>query len=173
MKLNSGTTLEKWKKLSTLNIQVIDVQEDKGTTRNGKPYNLLNVTYKNQEGKVDSKKVMEWDRDVFPRLQNAQKGDVFSIAREKNEKGYWDWKEASRQDGAMEIKPASTQPATRPQYESAEERAQRQIWIVRQSTLAQAVAYCQGSEFNTVETVLEIAKQFEEHIFRDSGSEVL
>ena len=158
--------------MSSINIQVIDVQEDKGTTRNGKPYNLLNVTYKNQEGKVDSKKVMEWDRDVFPRLQGAQKGEVFSISREKNEKGYWDWKEASRQDGAMEIKPANTQPATRPQYESAEERAQRQVWIVRQSCLAQAVAYTQGNKFS-VDEVLDVAIQFEEHIFRDSGSEVL
>ena len=52
-----GHNLGEMEKLNSINIQVIDVQEDKGTTRNGKPYALLNITYKNQ-GKSERTPIM-------------------------------------------------------------------------------------------------------------------
>ena len=61
----------------------------------------------------------------------------------------------------------------KPQYETADERALRQVMIVRQSSLAQAVALlsANGGKKNSPQDVISIAKVFENWVMTgDSGS---
>jgi hypothetical protein len=145
-------------------VNVLSVSvEDKGK------YKMAEVAYKNDEGKVTSKKLMSFGNsaDVFKRITTAKPGDLFTIKAEKNDKGYWDW--VSIQDGASEggsVKAAGN-PAPKSTYETAEERANRQVLIVRQSSLSNAVEFLglNNKKVPTVQEVVEVAKYFEDYVF--------
>lgn len=51
-------------------------------------------------------------------------------------------------------------------YETKEERAARQVYIIRQSSISSAIDLLKDSK-PTVEGVLNVAKQFEEYIFSE------
>lgn len=90
--------------------------------------------------------------DVFKTAQTWEKGDTVNIAMEKDDAGYWQWTKILA-DGEVAPAPtnasaggASTSAPTKPtrvtgsNYETKEERALRQLMIVRQSSLSNAVA---------------------------------
>lgn len=147
------------------NIQIIDVSiEDVPTAKGG--YKAMSVAFKDLEtGKVDAKKLMSFatDKGVWATLEKSTKGDTFSVELQKDEKGYWQWIAIHRQDAAPTK--AVTAP-TKPTYETPDERAQRQILIVRQSSVASAVELLKdhGKQPNP-EEVIKVAKQFEAYVF--------
>lgn len=149
-----------------MQIEVLSVSvEDKGK------YKMMEVAYKS-DGKVTSKKIMSFGNaaDVFKRLLTSKPGDSFSVKSEKNEKGYWDW--ISISDGTTEgvsaaapSRAANASPKST--YETAEERANRQVLIVRQSSLSNAVDYLalNTKKVPSVQEVVEVAKYFEDYVF--------
>lgn len=164
------------------NIEVIDVTVQSVPRSDGKgTYDKASVTFKDGQGKVDSKLLVSFGAQakVFNTLVTAKKGDTFSIERVKNDKGYWDWTGSARQDAVVSNGPAPapryapnpenkagvTTPV-RSNYETPEERAQRQVYIVRQSSLANAVAYFGDNPARpTVEDIIRVAKEFENYVF--------
>jgi len=110
------------------------------------------------------KQVSEWEN-------NLPSGDV-SVTLTKNSAGYNEWAAIEILDGTSTGGSTPT-PATGvtkvvgSNYETKEERAFRQVLIVRQSCLAQAIA-SQGEEAKnrSIEAILETARQFEEWVFR-------
>lgn len=147
-----------------INIEVIDVEYSTPPTKSGKgTYDLLTVTFKNEEGKVEAKKVLGFatPKDSFMKLRQAVKGDTFAIVREKNDQGYWDWKEVDTQTMPVN-KPAAAPAYQKPTYETPDERAQRQVYIIKQSSIGHAVELLgQGAE---PEEVIKVAEKFVNYV---------
>ncbi len=157
-------------------IDVVDSELTEATTKTGKPYNFINLTYKQYDNftkkvEVKSRKVMPFGdggQGVIDALTGAEKGSKFQIEAVKNGE-YWDWTAANIQDKGTEMASApASKPATavagRSNYETPEERARRQVLIVRQSCIAQAVA-----AFSNVnlDEILETAGKMEAWVNRE------
>lgn len=121
----------------------------KPTTRGS--YQELEVVYKNLtfQGKVESKKIMSFGAGAssFTTLATASQGSVWEVAVVKNDKGYNDWVSCNPSTGGEPAPNAANSPASgkanptpRSTYETPEERAQRQVLIVRQSSLGHALS---------------------------------
>ena len=130
--------------MDTLQIKIMDVEVGKGITKSQKPYEFLEVSFKNQtfQDKPEVKKVMPFgSKEVYDVLKGAVKGDIFTVEREKNTGGFWDWigiktGENVTMNVAQKTPAAATTKGT---WETPEERATKQLYIIRQSCLAQAV----------------------------------
>src|SRR3990167_10443937 len=171
-----------------INAEVIKVDvENKGK------YRVANVAYKNPDGAVEGKKVLSFgpSKDVFKIVSEAQPGDKFVIESRKipgkDGQEFWNWVgceaagtsvgEASanstsslgqvRVGSSTGTKVGSTSP--RSTYESPEERAKKQVYIVRQSSISNAIEFLTGTgkqrSVVNVSDVLELAKQFEDFVF--------
>jgi len=76
--------------MSEICIEVKTVDLVKATTKTNKPYEFIDLLYKNKssQDKAEGKKVMPFgNKEVFDVLKNAEKGDVFFIGRTKNADG--------------------------------------------------------------------------------------
>lgn len=149
-----------------MRIEIVDVKtENKGKWR------VASVTYKSDTGRVDAKNVMSFTfKDVFNTLSEAKHGDVFDVTTIKNDKGYWDWTEitaAGKNTGAASAT-AGVAKAVRSSYETPEERAKRQVYIVRQSSISAAVELAALNKAKgpvTEADIINSAKQFEGYVF--------
>lgn len=163
--------------MSSRVISIIDVENNVKPTKDGKrTYNELVVTYKDSEDKVNGKKLLSFGAgaEVYKVLSGATKGQVFTVETVKNDAGFWDWVSATT--GSVQAPPvaAATSASHKTSYasdprETPEERAAKQVMIVRQSSLAQAVAFVSvfapDKEAVTPEMVIDLAKEFEAYVF--------
>lgn len=160
-----------------IQIQFISVDvEDKGK------YKMAEVAYKDLvKNQVSSKKLMSFSNPVvYKTLVDAKKGEVYNVELIKNEKGFWDWTnvassnsvDTSQASPAASSSKANTSPKST--YETAEERAQRQILIVRQSAIAQAVATASVGVKGKVqvEDVLQIASTYYDWVFGNEAKPI-
>jgi len=173
-----------------MNITILSIDIKTVPTAKGS-YQTADVAYKNNsfQGKVEGKKVMSFGatKDSFATLAQAQPGQTYEVTIVKNDKGYNDWVSmAQAAPGAASPvatpqagvagKPAAASP--RSTYETPEERAQRQVLIVRQSSLSSAVALLTtgAKTAPSAQAVVDVAKEFEAYVFgvpaaaTDSGS---
>jgi hypothetical protein len=152
-------------------INIIDVgAPNTHAAKNGRSYQSIEVTYKDDQGQVKNKKLMSFSNpSVFNHIKDLTKGDQINLRTEKDAAGYWQW------IGLEGDKTVATETKTTPQtggrvtgsnYETKEERAARQVLIVRQSSLSSAVELLGPGK--SVEEVLAIAKQFEDYVFAKS-----
>jgi hypothetical protein len=133
--------------------------------------------YKNDQGQAQNKKLMSFANPaVFKAAQEWQKGDVVHVSTEKDTNGYWQWTAVGGADDTTDTGGSSApaaqgnaaKPATRvsgSNYETKEERAARQVMIVRQSSLSNAVATLgiEGSKA-TANDVISLAKLYESFV---------
>lgn len=161
-----------------MQIQIIATSVETKPTAKGS-YQQLEVTYKNltYQGKVESKKLMSFgaNADAFKALANVQAGQLYNVTVVKNDKGYNDWVAVAASTGESSAAPAASKAATsagRSTYETPEERAQRQVYIIRQSSISSAIAtLAVGAKSLKPEDVLAVAKQYENYVFdvKDPG----
>lgn len=166
--------------MSQMKIKLMVTEVGQGTTKAGKPYEFLEVTYKNLsfDNKTETKKVMPFGaKEVFNTLRNADPGQVFTLLREKDNAGYWQWIGITEGDTVIETtapsgggaKPATSAGASqspRSTYETPEERAKKQVYIVRQSSISAAIETLKtDKKVPTVNEVLAVAKQYEAYVF--------
>ena len=158
-----------------MQISVISTSVETKPTAKGS-YQQLEVVFKNLtfQGKVESKKIMSFGANApaFKALSGAQPGSLFDITVTKNPQGYNDWTSVQPSTGELpaQQQAASTAgkatPAPRSTYETPEERAQRQILIVRQSSLSSAVSTLSvGAKAVKPSDVIDLAKQYEAYVF--------
>ena len=157
--------------MSDMRIKVISVE----VTNRGK-FDQAEVTYKNLsfQEKVEAKKVMSFvNKDVFETLKASKSGDEYTIKREKDDKGYWQWigissggqSSASSSTSSSPGKAVAT-PAPKSTYETPEERAKKQVYIIRQSSITSAINLLKtDKKAPSVEEVLGVAKCFEDYVF--------
>lgn len=160
-----------------ISIQILSTSVETKPTSKGS-YQQLEVAYKNLtfQGKVESKKLMSFgaNADAFKALASAGPTTYWEVEVVKNDKGYNDWVKVTR----METAPSVTIPATKGtatvgtsistkgNWETPEERAQKQVYIIRQSSLSNAVAMLTPGAKAPVkmEDVLKLAKELEEYV---------
>ena len=134
-----------------MQISILNVQSTTQIAKSNKPYQQLEVAYKNLtfSGKIESKKLMPFgaQKAAFDALANAATGSVFEVTVVKNDAGYNDWT-AITQAPPGSINNTATAPAKATQgnvtqvkstYETPEERAKKQVYIIRQSSLSAAI----------------------------------
>ena len=150
-----------------INIEIVRVEvENKGK------YQQASVIYKGSDGKVANKSVVSFvNKEVYAKLKDAQPGDLFEVESEKDDKGYWQWtgvvaagkNVGGKADGTL---PAVGKVSPRSTYETPEERASKQIYIVRQSSISASIALLKDVKHTpSVEEVIETAKAFEKYVF--------
>ena len=153
-------------------IDIIDVGSvSTHSAKNGRQYQSLEVTYKNEQGQAQSKKLMSFgSKDVFATAQSWQKGDKVNIATEKDDNGYWQWTRVlaegeSAPVSATKSAGGSTTRVAGSNYPTVEERAQTQVYIIRQSSLTNAVSTLTttGKAVSSDE-VLALARVYEGHV---------
>lgn len=157
----------------TIQIQIIATNVETKPTAKGS-YQQLEVTYKNLtfQNKVESKKLMSFGANAtaFKTLSTAQAGQVYTVEVVKNAQGYNDWPSVTA--GAVIQEPTKPQADVqkapiKTTYETPEERAQRQILIVRQSSLSSAVSLLTTAVKTPPKPsdVIAVAKEFETYVF--------
>lgn len=165
-----------------MQIQIIATSVETKATAKGS-YQQLEVTYKNlsYQGKVESKKLMSFGANAgaFKVLADAVGGSQWEVTVVKNAQGYNDWTTVVAASAAPvpSQQPAGAQARTQPgqtrsTYETPEERAQRQILIVRQSSLSAAIATLSvGAKSVKPDEAIAVAKQYENYVFdvKDPG----
>ena len=161
--------------MSAIQVKVISVEVSTQKTQKGS-YDVAEVTYKNLtfQDKIEAKKIVSFNhKDVFNTFKQAAAGAVFTVQRAKNDAGYWDW--TSVGDDAPEGAATSTTSggktmvAPKSTYETPDERAKKQVYIVRQSSINAAIAVLKTDKKNpTVAEVLATASQFESYVFGDA-----
>lgn len=154
-------------------INIIDVgQPNTHAGKNGRSYQSLEVTYKDESGKVGSKKLMSFSNPgVFNTARNWEKGTTVDVITQKDDNGYWQWTGVNI-GGETQVAQQPTSKAAQPtrvtgsNYETKEERAARQVMIVRQSSLSNAVAALAvgGKNPLSAQVVIDYAKQLEAYV---------
>ena len=149
-------------------INIVDVgAPNTHAAKNGRSYQSIEVTYKNDQGQVANKKLMSFSNPtVFNHIKGLTKGDQINVQTTKDANGYWQWTGIGG-DNEVAQQPAtkSSQPTrvTGSNYETKEERAARQVYIIRQSSISSAVELL--GQGKSVDEVLAVAKKFEEYVF--------
>jgi len=147
-------------------IEIVSVKAKTNPTARGS-YQSLELVYKDVDkgGADKTKNVMSFgtEKDTFVTLSNASAGEQFAITLVK-EGAYWQWKTAAR--GASKAAAQATQ-TVKSSYETAEERAKKQIYIVRQSSISNAIELLSvGAKTPpALEEVLNVAHRLEDYVF--------
>lgn len=135
-----------------MKINIIDVgQVATHTAKNGRQYQSLEVTYKGENGQVSAKKLMSFSNpSVFNVAKAWEKGAEVNVVTEKDDAGYWQWTNVLKEGETPPAQVPSTAPSrvapntatrvTGSNYPTKDERANTQVYIVRQSSLTNAVS---------------------------------
>lgn len=169
--------------MPNITIQVLTTSNETKPTAKGS-YNMLEVVYKNLtfQGKVEPKKLASFGASAgaYTTLVEAKQGDVYEVEYSKNAAGFNDWTKVTKsvtgaQIGGQDTSSTVTQRATsnvgnvspKSTYETPEERAKKQIYIVRQSSISNAIeSLTPGSKAALDPSkVIEVAKTFEDYVF--------
>lgn len=145
----------------------------------GKPYQLVEVAFKNNTfgGAVQGKKITSYSK-AFNAVAAAMPGQTFEVETEKNGE-FVEWVSLVQSSGGSNSQTAvsNVQPPATPvvgtvapargNWETPEERAQRQVFIVRQSSVSSAIAALSvgGKSKLAANEVIDLAKQFEGYVF--------
>lgn len=177
----------------TLELEILNVGTPVFTKTARGGYNSIELAYKNHtfEGKVEGKKLVDFnDKAVFAFIKDLVMGDKIVVTAEKGDNDqYWKWVAVEKADGSVGAgSPASPQSSgsgessqaqsssptkvagsgvgrvTGNNYETAEERAKKQVYIVRQSSIANAIAFASATGPTTTSSIIELAKQFEAYV---------
>jgi hypothetical protein len=158
-----------------MQITVLSVSKNQMMSKAGKPYTQLEIAYKGEDGQVKGKKLMPFgdSKAAFEGMQAANSGEFWDVTPVK-EGEFWVWTNVKKSDGSSIVSSTTQTTTTSNQtqvggkvvgsnYETKEERAHRQVLIVRQSSLGHAVEY-KGSKAS-IEDIISTAKTFEDYVF--------
>jgi hypothetical protein len=157
-----------------IRIKIVEVNIE--NVKNGKnAYSKAEIIH-TANGQQRTQKVMSFSNPaVFKTIQHMKPGEEYDITVTKNDQGYNQWAAVERAkdaDGDFVPTPASVrnvpQPAVRSTYETPEERAQRQLMIVRQSSISNALTYLQATQKEGeygVTDVINVAQDFVDFVY--------
>lgn len=166
--------------------KVVEIDMDATITKqSGGSYKGIKIVYKDKEGsykeQVMHNNALKYNSAMKATLNSLNAGDTFTMTKEK-EGEFWNVKSivaGAIEKAVSEVKSSGSVGATTNRsstYETADERARRQVFIIRQSSIANAVAYCghfmkDGEDIPAPQVIIQIAKEFESYILSgDSGS---
>jgi len=138
-------------------------------------YKQVTVSYK-QDGKVQSRFLVSFGdyKHVYDKMVEATQGDLFDIELKKvaGKDGVerWQWVNATvtGKAGVGTNKPsAGVSTSPRSSFETPEERAKRQVYIVRQSSISNAIDFLKGGKNLQTDDILACARIFEAFVFEN------
>jgi hypothetical protein len=105
----------------------------------GRPYQTAQLSY-TVNGETKAWKLMSFSNPaVFATLSKAEEGESYEITTGKNDQDYTVWTSATKADGTAPAGKTPVKVASGSTYETREERAAKQLLIVRQSSLTAAL----------------------------------
>ena len=152
--------------MSQITIQEVNTEfVKKGRTG----YTKATVIYTDEKGENRNKQLMSFANPaVFDAVKDAVAGDKYEIKAVK-EGDYWNWAAATKvsADAAPgAAKAPSGGKVVGSNYETAEERKSRQLLIVKQSSITNAIAsYGDDVAGTPVERILERAQMFVDFVY--------
>jgi hypothetical protein len=139
--------------MPVFNMTVVQVAPKSATSKAGKPYRLVEIAYKNHswQDKLEEAKINQYS-SVFSKVAEMQAGQTYNVTKEKDASGYYQWLSVERASGTPPVADSFTPPVqgkaigalastgnpVRSTYETPEERARKQVLIVKQSSLKEA-----------------------------------
>lgn len=164
-----------------MQITILQVKNSTVPTNKGS-YQVLEVDYKEVNGgKVGSKKIMSFvqtSKPAFDVLSTASAGETYEVGMVKEAgrdgKEYWVFNSATKATAgaqAANVGGATTGSTggtvAKGNWETSEERAKKQIYIIRQSSISSAIsALAVGSKTPAKpDEILSLAKRFEDYVF--------
>jgi hypothetical protein len=173
--------------MSNMQIEIVNVSTSHVPTAKG-GYMVADVAYKNKsfQDKLEGKKIMDFaNKDVYSKLTKATFGETFEVTRQKSaDDKYWNWVALNPAGSApAEVSNAVPCPTSggyaapmksvnvtpKSTYETPEERAARQVLIVRQSSLGHALEYTATNKIKDEAEVLALANRFSDWVFQKEG----
>ena len=161
--------------------QVVSVEQNVSITKqNGGAYQGTRFSYRDMSGKLVEQNFhnnsLKFNPKIGVALSNMKPGDNFTMVKEK-EGEFWNVKDILVGDTLVATtntgsKPSAV-PAPKSNYETAEERAKKQVYIIRQSSISSAVALATILKLKDTKEVLKVAKEFEAYVMDtdfDDGS---
>jgi len=108
--------------------------------------------------------------DVFKTLKTVPSGTSLVVDTTKNDAGYDQWSKVSVEGTEAPSKGSTASPATRvagSNYETPEERKQRQLLIVKQSSITNAISMLTPGAKSSLkkEDVLELAQELVDFVY--------
>lgn len=174
-----------------LSVKLVSIENDATIAKNGGgSYKGTRIAYRDADGTLKEKNVhsnvFKFNPSLKNQLQEVKGGDDVTLEMVK-EGEFWNLKgvkkgapvtHTSESGGRSGTTGTTASPSPRSTYETPEERAKKQVYIVRQSSIAQALTYfglIKGIDdtFPTTSEILGVASQFEAHVFGnefDDGS---
>lgn len=140
-------------------------------------YNKMVISYSYQ-GQSKTQQIMSFaNPSVYAAIPGFKEGDSLDVEITKNDAGYNTWASVKLSEGATSAASAPSAgtkgntPVARSTYETPEERAKKQVYIIKQSCLAQAVAAVGeiGPDGDT-DHYISMAQQFVDWVL-DDGSD--
>ena len=159
-----------------MKIEIINV----GDVQKKDKYSVVELVYKNiDKDKTETKKLMSFSYPlVYNALRQSSKGDKFDIKLAK-EGEYWQWTECVVAGSDPTPTPSSSGPEPKAyvkgsNYETSEERKERQTHIIRQSSLGHAVNTLKvEGEALEKDAVLALAADYEQWVTRKTMAQHL
>lgn len=163
---------------------VVDTEFNVQVAKNGGgTYLGSSLLFKDSNGQVKTK---SWAQKIFDNpsfstnasvIKSLAKGEDFTVDMEKNDAGFWNWNTITQGSSVPYSTATNTTAMTGSSYASYEERQERfaldktkfqfeqdkQGLIIKQSCLAQAVAFTKGNDVDT-DAVIKTAIEFEKYI---------
>ena len=160
-------------------VKVVSVSREDVPNKNGKgTYGKLTVAYRDDKGKLSEKTILSFTNPaVFKEFERAEAGKEINVKSEKVG-DYWNWTAIlSEGDVSQPTATPTANNATRvtgSHYETKEERALKQRYIVKQSSLSAAVSILTvGAKTPPeVDAVIALADKFVEYVFNDDSKEI-
>lgn len=152
-----------------LNVDVENVV--KGKSR----YSVATVAYMSG-GEARTQKIMSFaNPDVFKKVQELV-GQETNVTVTKNDGGYNQWSAIGADAGQAPAAPTTGAPAattrTGSTYETPAERAAKQVYIVKQSSISAAIALVANNENKySPSEIIDIAQVFVDYVFDNPVAE--
>jgi hypothetical protein len=158
-------------KILSIEIGVPVRKQDGGT------YDGYQIVYNGMDGKVATlakhMNSLKFQPALHEALKGLKAGDIFTGEIEKGDKGFWEVLSVRKETELPSEQAGRGESVASPKkeyksdksWETAEERAAKQRFIIRQSTLAQAVALVVAGKIEE-KSVLKAAEKFEAWVMR-------
>jgi hypothetical protein len=158
------------------------------TTKEGKfkPYKEMDIEFLDLDGDRPKKKhLVSFNFKDFDKIAEAAIGSSWEIAtKPAKDPQYVDWLTATPISLESNLAPSkavsngssvsAATPAYKSTYETPEERARKQVYIVRQSSITAALAYLAQTKVTDPSylDVISVAQRFEAYVFGQEQAQI-
>lgn len=136
--------------------------------KGNRPYSIANVVY-TFNGQARSHKVLSFSNpQVFDIVKGLSPGTLVEVDVTKNAQGYNQWAKveiAGELPVTKAAAPAATNVQVKSNYETADERAKKQLMIVRQSSISNAIARAAQLENPAGVDIISLARDYVDFVY--------